>query len=82
MSRKKLKKEGEGKPLENGDFECLWKSRALADIVTQKCCRTDGVYMRIRDRDEHHKLRFGHFFCKQTSDVKAYVKFSKRGTKT
>ena len=40
------------------------------------------MHMGMRGQDEHHKLKFGDFACKETSDAKAYVEFSEWDTKT
>ena len=92
-SRKHLKKEGKGnKPnaadaLEPADIEQLWESGALGDTDPQTLQYTlwwlIATHMGTRGRDEHHKLRFGDFTVKSTTDGHEYVEFSaERGTKT
>jgi len=85
-SRKHLKKEGKGnKPnaadaLESADFERLWESGALGDTDPQTLQYTlwwlIATHMGTRGRDEHHKLRFGDFTVKSTTDGHEYVEFS------
>ena len=92
-SRKHLKKEGKGnKPnaadaLEPADIEWLWESGALGDTDPQTLQYTlwwlIATHMGTRGRDEHHKLRFGDFTVKGTTNGHEYVEFSaERGTKT
>ena len=38
--------------------------------------------MGMRGCDEHHKLKFGDFTSKETSDGKAYIEFNETDTKT
>ena len=91
-ARKKLKKEGKGnmprasEPLESEDFERLWERGALGDSDPETLQNSVWLmvcmHMGMRGRDEHHKLRFGDFTCKETLDGKPYVEFNERDAKT
>ncbi len=40
------------------------------------------MHMGMRGRDERHKLKFGDFLIKKTSEGEKYVEFNERDTKT
>ena len=87
-----LKKEGKGnkpnalEPLESEDFECLWESGTLGEgdpeMLQKSVWLMLCMHMGMRGCDEHHKLKFGDFTSKETSDGKAYIEFNERDTKT
>ena len=83
---KHSKKKGKGnKPnsadtLEPADIEQLWESGALGDTDPQTLQCTlwwlIATHMGTQGWDEHHKLRFGDFTVKSTTDGHEYVEFS------
>ena len=88
-----MKKEGKGnKPhaadaLKPADIEQLWKSGALGDTDLQTLQHTlwwlIAAHIGTQGQDKHHKLRFGDFAVKSTTDRHEYVEFSaERGAKS
>ena len=90
--RKYLKSSGKGnKPnaadaLEPIDIEQMWKCGALGDSDPKTLQETlwwlIATHMGTRGRDKHHKVRFGDFTKKCTTDRHEYIEFSaERSTK-